>query len=272
MTRCAYIYGVGDKKVIVGKYQVGEQCRRVTATDETQGFCFGHFKKWNKVNDPAANSKLSDKQKATMLRHNKKREQKNKDIIQEETNKLSEDAQEILHVMKADKEYDLAKEYNMCKLLNINPTQEKFAEKFSFAMWLDTAEALRTPKELEEVCVILNVGIFTLNLWKRSPEIARIINDRVREIACGSLKYVWEKVLEGVSLGDNKCKDMAMRYIEKLEERKEQKNTFPDIPRHLVEEATGTTGKLDNVANQALKVAVYDALVSGNIKPNDTVQ
>ena len=65
---------------------------------------------------------------------------------------------------------------------------------------------------------------------------------------------------------------MAMRYIEKLEERKEQKDTFPDIPKELVEQAKGITGKLDNVANQVLKNAVYDSLVTGNVKPNDTVQ
>ena len=272
MTRCQYKYVAGDKPVISGKYQIGDQCTRTSVGDETHGFCFGHFKKWNKVNDPEANSKLSAKQKETMRRHNKKRDKKNKEINDEAKEKLVQEAQGILDAMGLNDEYDLLKEYTICKALNANPTQEKFAEKFAFAMWLDTAQALRTPKTLEEICVILNVGMFTLSLWKRSPEINRMINDKTREVVSKSYKYVWYKVLEGVDLGDPRSKDIALKHIKEVMDKKEQKNTFPDIPQHLVEQATGATGKLDNVANQVLKAAAYDSLVTGNVKPNDTVQ
>ena len=272
MTRCVYIYQSGDKKVISGKYKIGDQCIRKSVGDETHGFCFGHFKKWSKINDPEANSKLSDKQKATMLRHNKKREEKNKELNIEGREKLGAETQGILDAMGLNDEFDLLKEYTICKTLNSNPTQEKFAEKFAFAMWLNTAEALRTPKTLEDVHNILGVTDFTISLWKRSPEINRMINDKTREIVSKSYKYVWYKVLEGVDRGDPKSKEIALKHIKEVEDKKEQKNIFPDIPKHLVEQATGTTGKLDNVANQVLKVAVYDSLITGNVKPNDTVQ
>jgi hypothetical protein len=272
MIRCQYIYVAGDKKVISGKYKIGDQCTRTSVGDKTHGFCFGHFKKWNKINNPKANSKLSAKQKATMLRHNKKRELKNKDTNAESQGKLDAEAQKLVDVMGLSEEYDLLTEYTICRALNANPTQETFAEKFSFAMWLDTAKDKRTPDTLEEVAKILGVSIMTIHLWKRSPEINRMINDKTREVVSKSYKYVWFKVLEGVSQGDTRSKDIALKHIKEVEDKKEVKNTFPDLPRDVVEQATGTTGKLDNVANQALKIAAYDSLLNGNVKPNDTVQ
>ena len=272
MTRCQYKYVAGDGPVLSGKYQIGDQCTRKSVGKENHGLCFGHFKKWNKINDPAANKKLTAKQKETMLRHNKKREQKNKEIMSEEAEAMSKEALEVLHVMKADKEFDLAEEYVYCKALNLRPDQEKFVEKFVFALWLDTAAKLRIPKTFDEVCEILNVSIYTLNLWKRSPEIARMINEHVEGIVRGSLKWVISKVLLGVALGDQKSRDSMLKYIERIEEKTESKNKFPDLPKHLVKEAADAKGKLDNVANQVLKAAAYDSLTTGNVKPNDTVQ
>jgi len=273
------LYRPGDKKVKKGEYKVGDQCfATARAVEKTHGFCGGHFKKWNKENDPEANVASGKKRSATSQKKRQEVVEKNREIVENSNNTLNEKTKEILGVLGKNEKYDLIYEYSLMKSLNIDPQKEKYAEKFAFALWLNTPEAMRMPKTMEEAAEILGVVMVTLAMWRRSPEITRIINDKARESHCRSYPYIFEKLLEQVALGSERAMDIGLKHIKELEaEMAGNKSKLPNISEKLIEEARRSTegtssDRLTGVANIVKKVVIYDSMIAGNIKPNDTVQ
>jgi hypothetical protein len=275
--RCVYIYQAGDKKVLRGEYKIGDQCNATARNAEkTNSLCGGHFRKWNKINNPQVNAEIASKQSESLRASRRAVEQKNKDIVENSNNILTETAQEILQVLGKNEKYDLVYEYSLLKRLNANPQQESYSEKFAFAMWLNTPEHSRTPKTIEEVPDILGVQLVTLSLWRRSPELVRIMNNKARESFCRAYGYITEKLLERVAGGSEKAMDVGLKHIKEIEaEIGANSRSTPAAPKLLDEAKKINESGIDRfvgVANQVKKIANYDALINGNVKPNDTVQ
>lgn len=277
MRQCTYIYQPLDESVVKGKVKDGDRCINIGASLKTRDLCGGHFKQWNVKNDPEANKKITEKQKASMLKNQAKTREKHKEVVEGARDLMSEQTNEILRVLGKNEKYDLKYEYSLLLMLNSNPETEKYSEKYAFAMWLNTPEPMRTPKEMSEVEGILGVSKITLALWRRSPELVHIFNEKVKECAARSYIFTLEKLLEQVAIGNTQCIQVSLKHAVELMNKEQARPNFPTISKELVEQAkkgcdNGTANKLENVANQVSKAAAYDAILKGNVKPNDTVQ
>jgi hypothetical protein len=238
------------------------------------GFCGGHLKRWNMTNDPKANAEAGRLQSESLRASRKLAIDKNKGIVESSNAILTETAQEILQVLGKNEKYDLVYEYSLLKRLNPNPQRESYTEKFAFALWLNTPESARTPKTIEEVPEILGVTLVTLASWRRSPEIVRIINNKARESFCRSYGYTTEKLLERVAAGSEKAIDVALKHIKEIEAEMGAKGKSAPVDATLLDQARkinegSDVSRFVGVANQAKKIAIYDSLLNGNVKPND---
>jgi hypothetical protein len=273
--RCAYIYATGDKLVLSGKYKVGEQCvAQCRNVELTQGFCYGHFKKWNKENNPDVNAKAGRKQSDSLRASAQKARDRNREIVDNLNDNLTDIDQEVLQVLGKNEKCDLIYEYSILKRLNPNPQSESYAEKFAFAIWLNTPESKRTPTTIEEVPEILGVSIYSLNSWRRSPELVRIFNNKAKQSFVGSLPWIHDKLLKRVAGGSEKAMDVSIKIIKEYETEMGAKTKTAQVGQKLLDEAktineTSGTDRFVGVANQVKKVAAYDMLVNGNVKPND---
>jgi hypothetical protein len=277
MARCTHKFAVGDPSVADGSRQPGEQCAGMYASEKTHWLCGGHYRAWCSKNEPETNRAHTEKQKQTMLAHNKKVKEKHTQVIADTEEKLSETSREILAVMGKNEPYDLEYEYSLLRGLNPRPEIESYTEKFAFALWLNTPEAKRTPKTVEEAAQILGFSIITLHLWRRSPELVSIFNTKAKELALRCYPYLIEKALENVSRGNERSLDIMLKHVKELENEKKVKSNFPSLPKDLVEEskvvmADGNTGMLRGVANAVNKTAQFNNLLNGDVKPNETVQ
>jgi hypothetical protein len=277
MAQCAHIFQVGDPKVKDGTRKEGERCTGMYASEKTHGLCGGHYRAWCSKNEPETNRAHTEKQKQTMLAHNKKVKEKNNEVITNIEEKLSETSKEILRVMGKNESYDLEYEYSLLRCLNPRPEIENYTEKFAFALWLNTPEPKRTPKTVDEAAQILGFNILTLTLWRRSPELVNIYNVKAKESVLRCYPYLIEKALENVSRGNERSLDIMLKHVKELENEKKDKSKFPLLPKDLIEEskvvmADGNTGMLRGVANAVNKTAQLNSLLNGDIKPNETVQ
>jgi len=273
--RCAYIYVEGDELVLSGKYKVGEQCVATSRNVEAmRGFCGGHFRKWNKENDPEVIKAISAKQGESLRKSRDKAREKNKEIVENSENNLNDIDKEVLQVLGKNEKCDLVHEYSFLKRLNSNPQSESYAEKFAFAMWLNTPEVSRTPETMDEVAQILGVSVYSLSLWRRSPELVRIFNNKAKQSFIGSLPWVHSKLLKRVATGSEKAMDVSIKIIKEYEVEIGETAKKEKVEPKLLDEARkinegGEANKFIGVANQVKKVAAYDMLVNGNVKPND---
>ena len=277
MKPCTYIYKETDKKVIAGKVKTGDQCGCCRATESTRWLCGGHYTKWLSENEPEKLAEARKKQRESLTKYHKKLRDRNKEIFENRQTEISGETKEIVDAIGLGVEFDLAQEYAIYKQLNIDPTMEHYDEKFAFAMWLNTPEPKRTPKNIKDVPGILGVSEVTLQLWRRSPELSRIMTSKTREIVSTSYKLVWEKLMERVKAGDPRCFDIALKHIKEVLAVDENKSKFPPLPQEVLDQskkicADGTANMLKGVSNQATKTAAYDALLNGNVKPDETVQ
>lgn len=279
MVRCKYIFEAGDKQVMDGKKQIGEQCSSlIYPTENNMGFCGGHLKKYNRIHNPEKNAEIGRKQSDTARANRLNAIHKNKEIVDNCNDTLSEKTKEIMRVLGKQEKYDLISEYSTIKVLNPSPLSEKYAEKFAFAMWMNTPEMSRTPKTVEEVAPILGVSVSTLALWRRSPELVKIVNDKATEAAIACYPYVWEKLMERVHDGSERAMVDALKHIKELITERGGKPKPLDLSPSLLDEArkineTGSPIKVIGVTDKAKKADIYDALVNGDIKPtNETVQ
>jgi hypothetical protein len=277
MSQCTKILDTGDPKVKDGTRKEGERCTGMYASEKTHGLCGGHYRAWCSKNEPETNRVHTEKQKQTMLAHNRKVKEKHTEIIENSEAELSKDAKEILPAMKKTEPYDLVKEYALLRQLNVRPEIENYTEKFAFALWLKTPESYRTPETMEEVAGILGFSVLTLSLWRRSPELTKIFNMNARESALSCYPLVWERLMEAVNRGSERAMDLALKHLKELESAKAEKSTFPKLSQELVDEAKtitadGNTGMLRGVANAVNKTAQLNNLLNGDIKPNETVQ
>ncbi len=276
--RCQYRFKEGDKKVLSGEVKVGDQCAGLRASEKSHGLCGGHLRQYNRLNDPEYNRKIYEKQKISLKKSRDKAKQTNKEIVENSREILGEQTYGILKRMAAPKEIDLVREYLILKNLKQDPTQENYAEKYAFALWLNAPEQSRTPKDLAEVAKILGVTDFTLGVWRRSADIVRITTEDTKQTALRDYNYVWEKVMEGVARGDKGFSDMALKHIKELLAANDVGGKAADLPQHLKEEAAkiceaSAISRATGVVSKAQKATNYDALMAGDIKPNgETIQ
>lgn len=274
-SRCAYIYAAGDKGVLSGKYKIGDRCVAYCRNvEKLSGFCYGHFKKWNMANNPEVNAAAGRLQSESLRARKKKAVEKNKEIVENANEVLNDIDKEILAVLGKTETCDLVYEYSLARAHNINPQTEKYAEKFAFAMWLNTPESKRTPKTIEEAAEILGVAIVTLALWRRSPELVRIFNSKAKQSFMGTLPWVHQKLLKRVYDGSEKAMDVSIKIIKEYESESGQNSKpLPTSPEMLNEAMKINEGsdvsRLTGVANQVKKVVNYNAMLNGNVKPND---
>jgi hypothetical protein len=277
METCRYIYIDGDKAVIDGRAKVGDRCTcPAQVSEKSHWLCGGHLKQWNKLNNPDVNAETLAKQKATLQATRKRALDKNKEIVENSTEILGEATVGVLKQMNRNKEVDLAKEYLILKNLKQDPTQENYAEKYAFALWLNAPDTLRTPKTIEEAAQILGVSVFTVTVWRRSPEIIRIVNNDTKLTALRDYNYVWEKIMEGVARGDKGFADIALKHIKEIDAANSTVGKAFNLPSELKEEAAricndGTANRATGVTDKIKKVAVYDGLTNGDIKPSGEI-
>ena len=276
--RCQYRYKEGDKSVISGKYKVGDQCESLRTSERSHYLCGGHLRQYNKINDPEYNQKIAAKQKVTLKKSREKAQKTNAAIVEHQQEKLSDNTKDILSVMNKNAFIDLEKEYLILKNLKQDPTQENYSEKYAFALWLNAPETKRTPQTIEEVAGILGVAPYTLSQWRRSPEIVRIINNDTKQVALRMYPWVLEKLFEGVGRGDKGFTDIALKHIKEIESTTDTGKKNFNLPDHLKKEAAeicndGTGHRAMGVVDKAQKVANFDALMAGTVKPEgETVQ
>jgi predicted transcriptional regulator len=271
--RCQYRFKEGDKRVKSGQFKVGDQCTSLRASERSHRFCGGHLKQWNKLNNPEGNKPGIEKAKATSRASRNKIIQANKEIVENSQKELGEQTMGIINILNKNKSIDLAHEYQILKNLKQDPTQEHYAEKYAFALWLNAPEPLRTPKTPEEVCAILGVGTSTLTMWRRSPEIVRIINNDTKQMYLNMYPWLLEKLCEGVARGDKGFTDIAFKHMKEVEVECGSGGKSFNIPDKLKEEAKrinddGTDNRARGIVDKAKKVANYTALVNGDVKPD----
>lgn len=273
--RCPYQYAADDKPVLGGRRKIGEVCNSLQGKKSWGGFCFPHAAKMGmvpkEIMDEKAN-KIRETHRLKMARIVKH----SKETLEKSSNDLTETTKEILSVMGKNEAYDLTYEYALLKKLNPEPQNEAYAEKFAFAMWLNTPESVRTPKELAEAAKILGVVETTLALWRRSPELVRIFNNKAKETACRSYPYIIEKALERVASGSERAMEILLKHIKEIQADSEPKSKIPMLSPALLAEAKdinadGRPNKIELVADQTIKAAQYDAMTDGNVKV-ETVQ
>lgn len=273
--RCPYQFKAEDKPVQDGRRQIGEVCAAYSGKKEYGGHCFPHAVHLGLVPQDVIEKKNAKLRET----HRKKMENVSKFAkanLEKSSNDLSDTTKEILNVMGKNEAYDLSYEYALLKRLNPEPQNEAYAEKFAFAMWLNTPESARTPKTLLEAAQILGVMETTLALWRRSPELVRIFNNKAKETACRSYPYIIEKALERVSSGSERAMEILLKHIKEIQAESEPKARIMPMPAALLDEAKainadGRPNKIEGVANHATKAVQYDSLLNGDVKA-DTVQ
>lgn len=272
---CPYIFRETDKPVQEGKRQIGEVCNSFSGKRSYGGHCFPHAAHLGLVPQDVMDKK-AEKARESHRKKMARISEHSKETLEKSSNDLSDTTKEILSVMGKNDPYDLAYEYALLKKLNPEPQNEAYAEKFAFAMWLNTPESVRTPKTLAEAAPILGVVETTLALWRRSPELVRIFNNKAKETACRSYPYIIEKALERVAIGSERAMEILLKHIKEIQADNEPKSKIPMLSPALLAEAKdinadGRPNKIEFVANHAIKAAQYDALTDGNIKV-ETVQ
>jgi hypothetical protein len=273
--RCPYQFKAEDKPVQDGRRQIGEVCNAPSGKKSYGGNCFPHAVHLGLVPQDVIDKK-NEKLRETHRKKMARISARSKENLEKSSDNLSETTKEILGVMGKNDPYDLSYEYALLKQLNPEPQNEKYAEKFAFAMWLNTPESVREPKSLLEAATILGVAEPTLALWRRSPELVRIFNNKAKETACRSYPYIIEKALERVAVGSERAMDILLKHIKEIQADTEPKSKIPLLSAALIAEAKninedGKTSKIEGVANHTLKAAQYDALTDGAVKV-DTVQ
>lgn len=269
--KCPYIFKAEDKPVKDGKRQIGEVCNSFSGKKAYGGYCFPHAFHLGLVPQEVID-KRSERMRETHRKKVARATARSKEVLEKSSDSFTETTRKILDVLGKNESYDLGYEYALLKRLNPEPQNEAYAEKFAFAMWLNTPESVRTPKTLPEAAQILGVVEITLALWRRSPELVRIFNSKARETACRSYPYIIEKALERVATGSERAMEILLKHIKEIQADNEPKSKIMPLPAGMLDEAKRINSdnniqKVDGVANHATKAAAYDALTEGNIKP-----
>lgn len=272
MKRCTYIYRAGDDAVKSGKCAVGDQCGSMYGSDERNGLCYGHWNQWRAENDRDGLAADTAKRMETVAAQ-KAESANRRDNLLNETDKNPAKYginASIIDAMGLNEPCDLESELALYKALNLGEGQENYDEKMAFARWLSTPEPKRKPRDMAEAAKILGATVRTLELWRRSPDMARLKARNGEAIIENSYNLVVYKVLEGVDRLDP-------RYIKLFNEMRKEivdkspKNTFPSIAESLVKQAEkrneeeGRT-QLRGAANEIEKAAVFSAVRDGNVE------
>ena len=257
--------------MVLGRAKVGDKCPSKRASARSHWFCGGHLRQWNMENDPERVRRENAKGSETRKTIGCKFKQKNREIVARSREILGKETMSILKEMGLQEEFDLEQEYVLLKNINPDPTKERYAEKMAYFMYLATPEPMRRPQEIGEVCKILGVVQGTLAQWRRSPECIRAVNENVRDVASRSYRFVWEKLMEGVSRGDVRSMDIALKHIKEQDAKRPVNNDKLNVSDALKQRAAEICNEngdpqLRGVADKAKKAAVYDGMISGGAK------
>jgi hypothetical protein len=272
MKRCTYIYKAGDDAVVSGKCAIGDQCGSMYGSEERNGLCYGHWNQWRAEHDREGLEADKKKREATLAAHKQEAAEKHDNLITE----VDKNPQKfgindtIISAMGLNEPCDLENELALYKALNLGEGQENYDEKMAFARWLSTPETKRKPRDIAEAAKILGVSRQTVEIWRRSPDMARLKARNAEAILENAYNLVVYKVLEGADRLDP-------RYIKLYNEMrkdvvdKSPKSRFPQLPDGLVKQAEGRNkeegrAQLHGAANDIEKAAVFSAVRDGNVE------
>lgn len=262
-----------------GKKVVGEQCNSMRASEDTQGFCYGHYMNWCKVNAPEVVKEKELKRRASHAEFHEKRKTPWSRTVKKGDKAamvpLPEDAtvrEQVLKVMGFGQAFDLEVEYSLYKELGMGKGQENYDEMFAYALWLDSPANLRSPRDKEGVSKVLGVSIHTLLMWERSPNLHDIRIKKLDTIFDNGYKLFLEKLMEGVALGDTKFMQIYQAMMKERKEKVESRPSLPQLPDALkkqVDEAAGDNPfvTVRSQTKPAEQAAVFNAMANGSLKP-----
>lgn len=282
---CKYIFQEGDEAVTKGIVKVGDACGNANYTKEYEIYdketpdvkykkvlCRGHYNSWrasvNKSDfkDEVAKRQetVSNQKEAAVERHDK--------IVTESGKNPSKFgiSPEILDAMGLKEQRSLEDELALYKALNLGEGQENYDEKMAYARWLSTPEPHRKPRTIDEVAQILGVTKFTLEMWRRSPEIVKFKARNAEMMLENAYQFVAYKALEGCARGDARFFEVYRKMRADVID-KAPKSKFPDLPEHLLKlaesrhEESGRK-KFDSSLKEAERNAVFGSVRDGDIK------
>ena len=165
---------------------------------------------------------------------------------------------------------DLEKELALYKALPMGDGQEKYGEKMAFARWLSTPEAKRNPRTTHEAAVILGCTPQTLDLWRRSPEIAAFKRRDAEALLENAFSLVVYKTLVGVDRLNPQFFKIYNDMLSKIANGKDN-SKFPKLPNNLIDMATKRnedTGrdKMQGALNDIEKTTVFTMAGKGEFE------
>lgn len=248
---CPYKYEAGDELVKSGKKQIGEICNLQYGSERYGGYCPAHARQMGTM--PKEDMEYERKRRADTKAEQKERHDKaTKSVLNDES--LNKN---VLTALNLNQPCDLKAEYAELKALNQRRTFINYDEKFAFARWLQTPQHLRKPQAIEDAAVILGVSPNTLNVWRSSPDVIKIINADTETRALGLFPLAMYKLGVGVDRGDvQSIKLYKEWYEEKMAVMNKTVKSIdlpPDMQKEADDYGRATQGRNLGVALEAEK-------------------
>jgi hypothetical protein len=248
---CKYQYKSGDELVVSGKKQIGEICNLQYGSERYGGYCPAHARQMGTM--PAEDMEYERKRRSETKAEQKERKDKATQaaLNDESLNK------NVLTALNLNQPCDLRVEYAELKALNQRRTFINYDEKFAFARWLQTPQHLRKPQAVEDAAVILGVSPNTLNNWRTSPDIIKIINADTENRALGLFPLAMYKLGVGVDRGDVQSIKLYKEWYEEKMAVMNKTAKSIDLPPEMQKEANdygrATQANTNGVALEAEK-------------------
>jgi hypothetical protein len=271
-TQCEWIYGPDDEAVKCGNKQPGDRCQSMYGSAAQHGYCSGHYRNWCENNNPELLKAEHEKARKTNEEKKAKAVKHNEAIMDEAVrdDNVYGISQDAIRALGLDEDFDLEKNYALYKQLNLDPTQDRYDEKFAFACWLDTPEHKKTPKTIEEAAKILGCHPQTLQVWRNSKEVLRILSDNTESRLLRADRLVSYKMTDGALKREAKLLDLFKKNIKEIKDRQDAKPKRPPITEDHIREANEIVDKqpfiMKGSAGQAEKNLLMENMAAGNLE------
>ena len=271
--QCTKIFEAGDDSVTSGKNKIGERCGSWHGSKKFGGLCKGHYNQLQKANGQMDDiNAMRDKRAATIGAQKEEAAEKHEEIIKDidknpETYGINPT---IIEAMGLNNPVDLTNELALYRQLPMGDGQDNYAEKMAYARWISTPEAKRTPKTTPEAAQILGISLQTIEIWRRSPEVATFRRRDAENMVENAFPLVSYKMIEGCDRGDPRFFKLYQEVLEKIR-AKSPKNMFPsNLPPDLValaEKRGKESGRaqMQGPLNDIEKSTVFAAVRDGNV-------
>jgi hypothetical protein len=283
--RCSYIFKAGDKKVEAGDCQVGDRCGNFQYIKEYEIFdddapdtkymvlwCHGHYNQWRAMHRPQEIAEETTKRLDTIAKQKENAIEKHDTLMKEAASnpeKFGVDI-DIIKAMGLDEDCNLENELVLYKMLPCGDGQDSYAEKMAYARWVSTPELKRIPKTNLEAATILGVKQQTLELWRRSPEMAKMKSRNAETWLENAYPLIIHKTLSGCNRLDPRFFEIY-RKLRADAQAKAPTNKFPVLPDNIVkmaEKRNEESGRsiLHGSLNEIEKSAVFGAARDGDME------